>query len=77
MDTLLSIAVPDIGILTAIDLVHVEKFSSPDEILKEKIKLLQSASSVALYPHHLEAAVEPYLRGLVVDTLSFALGFAK
>ena len=46
MDYLLSIAIPDIAIVTAIGDIpaHVENFSSPTELIKEKTKLVKAVS---------------------------------
>ena len=50
MDLLLSIVVPDIAILTAIDSVHAANFPDGQQgIFNEKIKLLKAAKDIVFY----------------------------
>ena len=72
MDQLLSIAVPHIAILTGIDQVHAGYFSDEKGILREKVKLLQSAREIALYNVALDE-VPTFLQHRSLDVLSFGL----
>lgn len=47
MDFLLSIAKPDVGIVTKIDKVHSSQFANKDMTAQEKYKLLQATQSLA------------------------------
>ena len=45
MEFLLSIAKPDIGVFTAIDVVHSEQFGNPQEIAREEVKMVKNTKS--------------------------------
>lgn len=47
MDFLLKIAKPDYSVFTKLDYIHVENFSSKEEIWKEKIKLIENTKQKA------------------------------
>ena len=49
MDFLLSIAVPDIGILTEVTPNHIENFASFDEYLREKLLLIERCTNAIVY----------------------------
>ena len=74
MDTLLKIARPSIGIVTAIgDIpVHVEFFSDPEEVIREKAKLIQA---LPVHGHtilnHDDDAVLDMKRGTLAHPLTF------
>lgn len=49
MDFLLSIAIPDIAILTPVEPNHLEQFGSIDNYRHHKIKLIKSAKSAIIH----------------------------
>lgn len=49
MDFLLSIAVPDIAIITEIIPNHIEQFGTLDAYRKEKLKITQSAKELIIH----------------------------
>jgi len=70
MDYLLNIAKPDIAILTAIGVSHLEFFSTPERILEEKIKIFrelgaQGCGIVNIDDKKIRAAI-PHIRGKVL-----------
>lgn len=72
MDHLLAIAQPHISVLTALDLVHAVYFAHEDDILREKVKLLQGAREIACFNSDLQQ-VPDFLRHRSIDILSFAV----
>lgn len=72
MDIHLQTCIPNIGILTGIDLVHAEWLISPDTTVIEKIKLINNCTEVALIHqwtlHTVSKAIDTE-----VDQLTFAL----
>lgn len=72
MDVLVSICRPHCAIFTWLDKVHAESFSSPDDILFEKSKLLYAAKELVLYPTH-ATYLHNIIQDISVDVLSFWL----
>ena len=71
MQTLLHIAIPHVGILTAIDKVHAAYFSDETEIFTEKKQLLDHASEIAFWSADLTHLIDT--SRFSRDVLSFAL----
>ena len=72
MQKLLDIWVPNIGILTGIDLVHAEGLLSPDVTIVEKMKLINQCSEIAFIHQWTVNTVSDEL-STEVDQLTFAL----
>lgn len=71
MDILVKIARPHIAILTGIDIVHASYFTSPEDIFREKVKLLYSARDLVLWAYPLATYFTD--QTFTSDVLSFAL----
>lgn len=69
----MSIAEPHIGIFTIAGLVHAEGMGGPDEIIEEKVKMLQSAKELVLVSASSLTYLEKYLQDYDRDLLTYAL----
>jgi UDP-N-acetylmuramyl pentapeptide synthase len=71
MEALVRVARPDISIFTARDTVHAFQFTSKEEILFEKTRLLNAARDVVFVPSAGEY-LSPYLTSLDADQLTYS-----
>lgn len=72
MDYLLSIVKPHISIFTGLDKVHAAYFETIDQILEEKMKLIQQSKEIVFLPVQ-AGYVEEYTHPLSIDVLTYAL----
>src|SRR5690606_13487388 len=72
MEYLLSIVHPHMSIFTGLDKVHAEYFETIDDILDEKMKLLQETTEVVFVPATAQYTLS-YTQDLESDVLTYAL----
>lgn len=66
MDFLLKIVKPDYSVLTKLDLIHMANFSSKEELIKEKMKLIENTKKLA-YLNYEETKIRDIVKNLKVN----------
>ena len=72
MDYLLSIAVPHVSVFTVLDKVHAMQMWSPDEILKEKSKLLIATKEIVFLSDPSTSYLGDVMKNISCDLLTYA-----
>jgi UDP-N-acetylmuramyl pentapeptide synthase len=72
MDYLLSIAQPHMSIFTGLDKVHAAYFETIDQLLAEKVKLLQQTKEIVFVPDGARY-LAAYIQQLSIDVLTYGL----